>query len=301
MKAEKNIRVELVRMEGNVTPFVQVNYMDKDAQECTGLFLLDSGSNENILSSKVVDSMGSLCAIVDGDKTILSFTQEVVTAIQVSFPFALGGNQFREIFCVRNMPLPLEEMTVIGILGNPFLQLHNLVIDFHGNTLHTSEITPSNFSILDCAFFFPMEMGLKFYGMPVLPTKQNGKELVTLVDTGANVNVIANQALKDNDFKYVRLNGNDVMVGLSAQAAVDEAKVWFDLLLLYCNEITELSCCEYFKVLPDSIFTPHKGECDTNGEQLPPIEILLGFPFMAREGWILDFGAKLIYKLNVAA
>ena len=208
MKAEKNIRVELVRMEGNVTPFVQVNYMDKDAQECTGLFLLDSGSNENILSSKVVDSMGSLCAIVDGDKTILSFTQEVVTTIQVSFPFALGGNQFHEIFCVRNMPLPLEEMTVIGILGNPFLQLHNLVIDFHGNTLHTSEITPSNFSILDCAFFFPMEMGLKFYGMPVLPTKQNGKELVTLVDTGANVNVIANQALKDNDFKYERLNGN---------------------------------------------------------------------------------------------
>ena len=300
MNTENNIRVELVRTEGNVAPFVQVSYMDKDGQEHTGLFLLDSGSNENILSPEVVDSMGSLCTIVDGVKTIASMAQEVVKASQVSFPFVMGDNQFHETFCISNMSFPLEGMTVIGILGNPFLRRNRLVIDFHDNTLHTSEISPSNFSILDCAFFFPMEMGLKFYRVPVLPVKQNGKELVTLVDTGANVNVISNQALTDNDFKYERLKDDDVIMGLSGQAAVNEAKVWFDLLLLYGNEITELSCCEYFKVLPDSIYTPHKGECDTNGEQLPPIEVVLGFPFMAREGWILDFDAKLIYKLKDA-
>lgn len=144
-------------------------------------------------------------------------------------------------------------------------------------------------------------MGLKFYGIPVLPVKQNGKELVTLVDTGANVNVIANQALTDNDFKYERLKGKDVVMGLSGQAAVEDAKVWFNMLLLYGNNITALSCCEYFKVLPDSIYTPQEGMCDTNDEQLPPIEVVLGFPFMARESWILDFGAKIIYKLKVAA
>ena len=155
MKAEKNIRVEMIRMKGDVAPFVQVNYVDKDAQEHTGLFLLDSGSNENILSPEIVESMGSLCTIVDGVKTIASMAQEVVKASQVSFPFVMGDNQFHETFCISDMSFPLEGMTVIGILGNPFLQLHNLVIDFHGNTLHTSEITPSNFSILDCAFFLP--------------------------------------------------------------------------------------------------------------------------------------------------
>ena len=36
MNAENNIRVGLVRTEGDVAPFVKVNYMDKDAQECTG-------------------------------------------------------------------------------------------------------------------------------------------------------------------------------------------------------------------------------------------------------------------------
>ena len=35
MNAENNIRVELVRMKGDVAPFVQVNYVDKDAQEHT--------------------------------------------------------------------------------------------------------------------------------------------------------------------------------------------------------------------------------------------------------------------------
>ena len=97
MNAENKIRVELVRMEGNVTPFVQVSYMDKDAQECTGLFLLDSGSNENILSAKVVDSMGSLCTIVDGVKTIASMAQEVMKASQVSFPFVMETISFTRL------------------------------------------------------------------------------------------------------------------------------------------------------------------------------------------------------------
>jgi hypothetical protein len=39
MKIEKDIRVEMVRMEGDVAPFVQVDYMDKEAQEHTGLML----------------------------------------------------------------------------------------------------------------------------------------------------------------------------------------------------------------------------------------------------------------------
>lgn len=304
MNAENNIRVEMVRMEGGIAPFVQVNYMCKDTQERKGLFLLDSGSTENILSRDVVDDMGSLCPIVDGVKTIVSLAQEVTKAKQVKFSFALGDHQFHETFCVNNKPLPIDvkEMTVLGILGNPFMQQHNLVIDYHDNTLHTSEVSRSNFSIADCAFFFPMVIGLKTYGAPVVPVEQNGIELVTLLDTGASDNVIANQALINNEFKYKRLKGKDVMEGLSGQVAVDEAKVWFKVLSLDGddNGVAALSRCEHFKVLPDYIYTPSKGVCDENGEQLPPIGVLLGFPFMAKEGWILDFGAKIIYKLKVA-
>ena len=55
MKIEKDIRVEMVRMEGDVAPFVQVDYMDKDAQDHTGLMLLDSGSTVNVLSSEMAE------------------------------------------------------------------------------------------------------------------------------------------------------------------------------------------------------------------------------------------------------
>ena len=88
MNAENNIRVEMIRMEGGVAPFVQVSYIGKDAQERTGLFLLDSGSNENILSSEVVDVMGSLCVIVDGVKTIASMAEEPILPRPIPAPIA---------------------------------------------------------------------------------------------------------------------------------------------------------------------------------------------------------------------
>lgn len=301
MKKENDIRVEMIRMEGDLAPFVEVDYVDKYAQEHTGLMLLDSGSTANILSPEVADGIGELCKIMDGI-TISSISQEIMDLNQVRFSFVLGGNQFHETFCISNNPLPItvKGMTVIGLLGNQFLQQHRLVIDYNDYVLHTSEINPNNLSISDCAFFFPMEIGLKFYGLPVLSVVQNGVELVTLVDTGSTSNMIANQALLDNKFKCKRLKGKDVMTGVTGQVDVDDAKVWFNMLTLEDNNVGELSRCAHFKVLPFSVFTLPDGTCDSNGEQLPPIEVLLGSPFMAKERWTLDFGAKIMYKLKAA-
>lgn len=301
MATENNIRVAIFRIEGDVAPFVQVNYMDKDAQVQTGLFLLDSGSNENILSPEVAESV-ELCVIEDGTKAILSISQEVMHADQARFSFVLGNNQFNETFCVssKSLDIPIKGMTVVGILGNPFLQQHRLVIDYHDHTLHTSEVRPNNLSSSDCEFFFSMFFGLKFYGVPVVPIIQNGVELVTIVDTGATNNAISNQALIECEFKCERMNSKDVMMGISGKVDVVDAKVWFTLLSI-CDDITELSRCALFKVMPDNFITPPAGACDAKGEQLPPCAVLLGAPFMAKEGWILDFGAKIIYKRKVAS
>lgn len=35
---------------------------------------------------------------------------------------------------------------------------------------------------------------------------------------------------------------------------------------------------------------------DEKGEPLPPIEGLISSEFMAQQGWVLDFGAQIIYK-----
>ena len=55
MKKENNIRVEMVRMEGDAAPFVEVGYVDKNAEEHTGLLMLDSCSMGNILCPEMAD------------------------------------------------------------------------------------------------------------------------------------------------------------------------------------------------------------------------------------------------------
>lgn len=297
MKKENNMRVKMFRVVGDLAPFVEVDYMDKDAQEHTGLLLLDSGSNINILSNDMSDSLGMLCKLED-ETSILSISQEVLNAKNVRFSFALGGKQFTDTFCLSNqcLPIKMEGMDVIGILGIPFFIQHQLVIDYHDFTLHTSEISPNNLSTSDCDFFFPMEIGLQFYDLPVLSIKQNGKELVTLVDSGATDNMIAEKTLNDNGFNYKRTRGKDTMNGVTGQIDVNKALVGFNMLSLLGDDIVEISRYEPFAVLPCNVFTPKNDESDTNGEQLPPIELLIGSPFLAKEGWILDFGAKIIYK-----
>ena len=147
-----------------------------------------------------------------------------------------------------------------------------------------------------------MEIGLNFYGLPVLSVKQNGKELVTLIDSGATGNMIAGKALSDNKFIYQCLDEKDVMINVAGTVPVDEAVVWFTMLsLVNNNDVCEISRCDNFNILPCNVFTPNEGVCDTNGDQLPPIEVLIGAPFIAKEGWTLDFGAKIMYKLKVAS
>ena len=297
MKKEKEMRVEMFRVVGDAATFVEVGYVDKDAQEHTGLLLLDSGSNVNILSSNMSESLGLLCKLED-ETSILSISQQVLNAKNVRFSFALGGKQFTDTFCLspQSLPIKMKGMDVIGILGVPFFIQHQLVIDYHDFSLHTSEVSPNNLSTSDCDFFFPMEIGLHFYNLPVLSIKQNGKELVTLVDSGATDNMIAEKTLNDNGFDYKRTKGKDTMNGVKGQIDVNKVLVGFNVLSLMGDDIVEISRYEPFAVLPCNVFTPKNDESDTNSEQLPPIELLVGSPFLANEGWILDFGAKIIYK-----
>ena len=87
-----------------------------------------------------------------------------------------------------------------------------------------------------------------------------------------------------------------MIVNVTGEVEVGEARVCFNMLSLNSNDICEISRRARFKVLPCNIYTLPEGTCDTNGDQVPPIEALLGSPFLANEGWSLDFGAKIVYK-----
>lgn len=284
-------------MVGDLAPFVEVGFTDKDGRERIGLFLLDSGSTTNLLSCDMLDQIGALCELEKGTR-ILSIAHDFYNAKNVRFSFALGGKQFTDIFSVsrESLPVKVKGMDFLGILGISFLIQHELVIDYHDYTLHTSDVSPENLSTSDCDFFFPMGIGLQFYNLPVLPVSQDGIELVTLVDTGSTNNMIAEQALNDCGFDYERTAGEDVMQGVIGQIEVKEAMVSFNILSLLDDDFVKLCRKELFSIMPCNVFTPKEGQCDTNGEQLPPIEMLIGSPFMAKERWILDFGAQIIYR-----
>ena len=301
-KNEKDIRVEMFRVYGDMAPLVKVDYMDKDAKEHSGLFILDSGSTENILTSDILGSIGELCKKEGETGRIYTINGEYVSVDYVDFSFVFGGNQFREEFGINDVQLPqmAGDLQIIGILGQRFMQHHQLVIDFSDFTIHTSEVSPENLSIEDCEFFTPMVVGLKYYEMPLLYLSQNGKEILALADTGASNNILASQTIIDNGFDCKMMEETDTITGLAGGIEMREAMVNFNLLTLKGEIVEALTYYDLFKVAPCNIFTPQEGMCDEEGEQLPPVEGIICSPFMAKEGWVLDFGAKIIYKRKVA-
>ena len=54
-----------------------------------------------------------------------------------------------------------------------------------------------------------------------------------------------------------------------------------------------------FMVVEQHVLFDAQGK-DEDGDDLPPVEMLLGSAFLGREGWVLDFGAKAMYKRRVA-
>lgn len=298
MKNE-NINVGMVRMVDNYVPFIEIGYTDKSGKECSGMIMLDTGSNSNLLTIEVAESIDLQNLYDDKKMKIQGMSGSVTESNNVKFSFTICGTQIEEPFCIS--PELHEKsfgyLPIIGILGNEFMQRHRLVIDYSDGTCHTSEVNPSNLSIADCDFFFPMEIGLKVYGLPVLAMMQNDKEIVTLADTGATNNAIANQTITDNGFKHKYLEEGDVMIGLGGKVEVKDVVVNFNLVTLKeDNDIKEVNHQDLFKSLPHYLIPPF-----TRGDnQYPPLEALVSSEFMAKQGWALDFGAKIIYKRKKA-
>ena len=298
MEKKNDIRVEMFRVVGDMAPLLQVYYLDKDAQEHTGLFLLDSGSNDNFLCANMAFCIGKHSKVEGKTGHVYTINGDYMSVDYVKFSFAFGGNQFHDVFGMSNVCLPeiAGDLQIIGILGQEFLLKHQLVIDYSNFTIHTSDVSPKNLSISDCDFFTPMNIGLKYYNMPLVSMYQNGTEIMVLADTGASYNVLSSQAIKDYGFECQVAERIETITGLAGGVDMKEAMVNFYLLTLKGDRVVALSHHDLFKVSPHYIYTPQEGLCDEDGEQLQPIEALICSPFMAKEGWILDFGAKIIFK-----
>lgn len=295
---KKDIRVEMFRIVGDMAPLIKVDYMDNNAEEHSGLFLLDSGSNDNFLCANMAGCIGNHSKVEGQTGHVYTINGDYMSVDYVRFSFAFGGNQFHDVFGMSDVCLPeiAGDLQIIGILGQEFMLKHQLVIDYSNFTIHTSDVSPKNLSISDCDFFTPMNVGLKYYNMPLVSMYQNGKEIMVLADTGASYNVLSSQAIKDYGFECQLAERIETITGLAGGVEMKEAMVNFHLLTMKGDRVVGIFHHDLFKVSPHYIYTPQEGLCDEDGEQLQPVEAIICSPFMAKEGWVLDFGAKIIYK-----
>jgi hypothetical protein len=294
MKNKKSVNVEMYRVVGDLNPFVKVGFVDKDAEEHTGLMMLDSGSNVNLLSCEADRYIGNMCRHDDAELEITDSVGETMIADYVHFSFAFGGEQFNENFGIdKDCHLGnVEDLPIIGLLGNKFMQQHGLVIDYSDFTVHTSDISRTGLCASECDFIFPMEVGLKNYGLPVLAIHHDETDAAVLADTGSSANVVSTQCISQCDLKCEYKDENETLNGLKGSSEARWANVSFNLPTLREDCAESIPFHDSFMVINHPVAEGYVYNDDVS----QPIEGMIGSPFMAKQGWTLDFAQKVIYK-----
>ncbi len=128
MKNE-DIRVDMWVYGNSFVPYIEVDYMDKDAQEHSALMLLDSGSSESILASEMAYYIyiGASNKFDDKVTPIYDASEYCVETYDARLPFVMGGVQFHESFCLCNEYHIsfVDDLPVIGILVRiPAIPVH---------------------------------------------------------------------------------------------------------------------------------------------------------------------------------
>ncbi len=300
-KIDSHFSVKIVRMKGDIAPMVKVDFIDKAGQEHAGLMLLDSCCSRCVLSSVMNQYLDCPTGEQGRQFDIVTVAGAKSKGRAVSFSFAMGGEQFNIEACIACEPIVKIQgsLPFVGVIGLDFLLKHGLVIDYTKHTLHASTTTPANLSICDCDFFYPMQLGLDYYGLPVLCLQRaDGEPIPVLPDTGASFNVVSKALFKPADQAELDAEADDSCVKyLSGQVPTKTIMLSFSLVTLNGEDQKTIACKDVFRVMPCFVMEPaaHAGE-DTP----EPIGVVVGASFMARAGWTLDFGARIIYHKRKA-
>lgn len=297
MEQQKKLFEPLYKPTESGYPLVAVTYVGKDGKEKKGLMVIDSGSSNNHLAISVVDEVRLTVSEEQWEEYSFGYVEHWIKTCRMSF--RLGDKVFSEPFHVDRYGL--LEGNVIGILGNKFMQEYGLAMDYGRMALCSSEVDHSNLCINDCSFFMPMEPGLLLFGLPVLLLRgRDGKDHIAMADMGSAKNVIAERVLRTATIHY-RKTGKHGSIETNYGTVEDEStKV--EILLGSMQDGSEFFRLdtlqtEFWVVPMDAILElPHNKQHETEDMSHQKIEAVIGSPFMAEMGWVLDFKAKIIYK-----
>lgn len=275
---------------------IVVNYIDVAGKEKQGLFVIDSGCTDSYIASKALD----LAKTKITRKQIKDYQNGWVTHSVKScqLELGLGDERIQEEFFVSDSMIFDDD--VIGILGNRFLQRNDLAIDYGTLSLRTSDIDHSNLCIKDCSYFFPMELGLRAFGVPVLMLRgRDGQDYAALADTGSDANVITENKLCDitQDYRKTEYGNCIQLIDSQLESTIAEAEILLGSLqggeeyLRFDHHAVKL-----FVVDQDAILTAANDGCEDEESDKGRVDAIFGNPFLMSQGLVLDFKAKIIFK-----
>lgn len=232
--------------------------------------------------------------------TIISIGNTERKAPCVSAEISFGGEQFVDDFVLQDdFGIVIQgDKPFLGLLGINFMLRHRLVADFSSHTVYRSFVNHSNFFIADTDFFFPMGIGLNFYGVPVVGLKTQGDDIVAALDSGSHENIIAEAVLPQVSPNHHYTGEQTDTVCYTCTVKSKEVEAEFSLLGVNNdgNEKIYNKVSDHFLVVKSHIFFREQPENTQQEDHLPPVNALIGSNFMNSNGWILDFGAQFIYK-----
>lgn len=286
---KETINLPLYGLHDYYHPIVRGSFLAKNGQMLEGFYMIDTGAAENMLNKEVVRLLGSETATDETCKVSAVDNKGEVCSI-VNICVGLDEHRSNERFCISqsvNFTDHFGKVRIIGLLGANFLTKHQLVVDLKEECLKTATINPV--SPEGKSFFFPMEFGMHYYQTPVVGFVNGDDEYVCIADTGCDISVIADGAMKGIG-NFEKLEGRGNVTGVAGTVDIHYAKVSFSLLSITVGEPRLVDKQDIFQVLPD-----HEYVADYKDGKRPPISALLGAKFMIEQKWILDFGNQVIY------
>lgn len=297
------LNAKMTKVGNTDAPYLNATITDKNGKQRLGLMLVDSCCTHSNLFSDAVTGMDFRSpGYLPDNLEVFGVANGSQTMSCVSAEIEIGGNKFVTDFTVgkRNYEQSEEDTPVIGIIGVDFLLLNKLVIDYASRTVHKSSITPSNFSVEQCDYIFRMELGLKHYGMPVIPVKGTDFQHAAIIDSGADCCFISAKALEKVSDNVHLSDWMQESFGVAGRQINRLATIGFTI---QGWDADHQDCLHDYH--HESLFQIVKEDClyttDDNPENpsIQPIDIIIGASFLALHKWAIDFGAQLIYKRRV--
>ncbi len=294
-----NINAKMIKVDEDVLPFVEIKFKGIDGKIYSALMLMDTGSNFNILATEMKVLIGKDDWLEESLDGVVNVANEVSELSQAMFKFEMDNQKYQEQFAFVDGQhlIQIDDMMFVGILGNRFMQKYRLAIDYANMTVHTSNVTAEELNNGKYEFVIPIQYGLKHYNTPILHIKGEKHSAVAVVDTGCDEFTITQRAIDECGLSPY-ITGNTVEVtGSNGSVDGQECVLNFSLTDHKGNRIGKQSFEETVEIIPTIPNVLEDGECDEDGKLLPPVDGMIGSPFIAKQKWILDFGEGAIYKM----